>query len=93
MKLQPGRTIVNTPGIAVPLSQVSMPVRTITGMAFAANTDDIHVGDRTVRARPGEQTGLMLDAREAFTFDNVDLAEIWIDGIVALEGVTWLAQI
>ena len=93
MKLQPGRTIVNTPGIAVPLSQVSMPVRTITGIAFAANTDDIHVGDRTVRARPGEQTGLMLDAREAFTFDNVDLAEIWIDGIVALEGVTWLAQI
>lgn len=93
MKLVPGRTIVNTPGIAVPLSLIPKPVKTITGMAFAANTDDIHVGDRTVRARPGEQTGLMLKAREGFTFDDVDLAEIWIDGIVALEGIAWLAQI
>jgi hypothetical protein len=93
MKLFPGRTIVNTPGIAVPLSESSLLVRTVSGFAFAANTDDVHVGDRRVRARVGEASGALLDARESFTFDNVDLSEVWIDAIVANEGVTWLAQL
>lgn len=91
MKPYNARVIVNTPGTAVPLSEAPMRAITVTVVAFAANTEDVHIGARGVRARAGEANGLPIAAREAFTWNDVDLSEIWIDAEVALEGVSCLA--
>jgi len=94
MKPYNQRVIVTTPGQPVPLSQVPRPVKTVTISAFAANTTAIHIGGKEVRARVGEANGLPMNGGtrpDQATFDDVDLADIWIDAITALEGISYLA--
>lgn len=89
-----GRVIVNTPGTPRPLSDVARRVSKVYVAALAGNTTAIHIGGAGVRARAGEANGLPMvggTRPDTATFDNVDLAEIWIDAITAAEGVSYLA--
>lgn len=88
------RVIVFEPGTAVPLYNVSMPVKTVTVAALSGNTTAIHIGGANVRARAGEANGLPMSGGtrpDMWTWTDVDLSQIYIDAITAEEGVSFLA--
>jgi hypothetical protein len=88
------RIIVPTPGKAVPLSDYSLPVKTVTVSALAGNTTAVAIGGASVRARAGEMNGLPMSGGtrpDMWTWTDVDLGTIWVDAITANEGVSYLA--
>ena len=88
------RVVVSTPGKAIPLCDYSMPVKTVTVAALAANTTAIAIGGASVLARAGEMNGLPMNGGtrpDMWTWTDVDLSTIWIDAITANEGVSYLA--
>lgn len=88
------RIIVPAPGKAVPLSEWSMLVKTVTVAALATNTTAIAIGSASVLARAGEMNGLPMNGGtrpDMWTWNDVDLSTIWIDAITANEGVSYLA--
>jgi hypothetical protein len=60
--------------------------------ALDANTDRIYVGGVDASAVASNQRGAPLSAKEQIWFENVDLANVWIDAVVAGEGVSWIAR-
>ena len=88
-----GRQIVPTPGKPVRLTDWSQRVQNVTIWAFPENTGVVYIGGSCVRARAGERRGAPLNGGtrpDAVTFVNVNLYDVWIDAVVANEGVTWL---
>lgn len=94
MKPINNRVIVLTPGKCVPLSEQPMPVKTVTVAALPGNTAVCYIGASGVRARVGEENALPVNGGtrpDMWTWNDVDLADIWIDAVTANEGVTYLA--
>ena len=88
-----GRQVVTAAAAAERLSDVPFIVARVDIFAFDANTDRIYVGGHAVSAVANNQQGAPLSALEQLWFENVDLADIWIDAAVSGEGVTWIARI
>ncbi len=84
-----GRTLVATPGKIVPLSITSQPTTRVTVFALGTNSGEIAIGDKTISAVSGKETGMPLEAKDAITYDNEDLSKIYIDAEVAGNGVRW----
>ena len=94
MKPYNARVIVLTSGKAVPLSEIPLPVKTVTVAALPGNTTVCYIGDASVRARAGEQNGLPINGGtrpDMWTWNDVDLSQIWLDAVTANEGVSLLA--
>ena len=87
-----GRQTVTTAGTPEPLSRVPFAVSRVDLFALDGNTDRIYVGGVDASARAGNQRGAPLSAQEQMWFENVNLANIWIDAAVSGEGVTWIAR-
>ena len=84
-----GRITVEVTGVPVPLSQESQPFAWLIVRGMKNNTDVVHVGSRSVRAKAGFESGIMLRATDEQRFENGDLKDLWVDSIVAGEGVFW----
>lgn len=94
MKPYNSRVIVIAPGTPRPLCDHPFVVKEVTIAALATNTRAIHVGGSGVRARDGEANGLpVLNGQrpDMWTWHDVDLSQVWIDAIIAEEGVSILA--
>ena len=89
----PGRQTVTAAGTAEPLSREPFRVTRVDLFALDANTDRIYVGGPAVSAVASNQQGAPFSAKEQLWFENVDLADIWIDAAVSGEGVTWIARL
>lgn len=91
-----GRKTVTTPGTEVPLSSVSLPlVRKVDVQAELDNTDVVVVGSGNsgsgveVVAALATRRGIALEAGDSYTLYVNDLADVYIDAVVAGEGVTF----
>ena len=91
--LKSGRKVVTAAGKAEPLSEVPFTVAQLDIFALDANIFRVYVGDHAVSGVTSNEQGLPLSAKEQVTFENVDLANIWIDAVLSGEGVTWIARI
>lgn len=97
MTLDSGVKRVKAIGLAESLSAVSMPVNRLHVEAIYDNTSLVYIGGKGTHA--GQRNGASLKGdpdgqRPAgFTFDNIDLADVWIDSLVAAEGVSWMVEI
>lgn len=69
----------------------SRSVSEVEVFARSDNTASIWIGGPNVSADPDYETGVELAPGESYTFDAIDLSEIWIAGTVDGEGVTWNA--
>ena len=83
-----GRAVVTTPGTAVALA-ASTAIKEVTVTSETNNTDLICVGGSTVVAALATQRGTPLYPGDSFTLKSDDLAEVFIDAIVATEGVVY----
>lgn len=77
---------VTTAGSRVALATTTA-IKSVTVKALASNTGLIYVGDSTVSSTNGFQ----LSAGETVSMDIADLATVYIDSAVSLEGVSYLA--
>ena len=91
--LKSGRQAVTTAGTAERLAEDPFRVDRVDIFALDANADRVYVGDHAVSAVASNQQGAPLSAQEQLWFENVDLADIWIDAAVSGEGVTWIARL
>lgn len=82
------RKVVATPGTAVALA-ASTAIKEVTVTAELDNTDVVVAGGSTVVAAPATRRGTPLYAGDSTTIATDDLAEVFIDAIVATEGVTF----
>jgi hypothetical protein len=93
MAVTSGRATVDTPGFPVRLSTMSVRAGRIDIYALRNNTDVVYIGDRDVIAKVGYSRGTPLFVTglrgDVVTLTNVDLSEVWLDSIVADEGVEW----
>lgn len=84
-----GRLTVDTIGHPEPLSDTEMIVAHVDIMALATNTDNIALGAKDVRAIAGNESFWELEPKNIWSLDNVDLSTIYIDAVVAGEGIRW----
>lgn len=87
-----GRKTVTTPGTAEALVSSNTICRKVTIMAELDNTDYVVVGDSTVVAALGTRRGIPLSAGMSITLEVQDLITLYIDAVIATEGVTYLYQ-
>ena len=85
-----GRKTVTTPGTAVPLVAAPTGCRKVIVTALITNTDYIVVGASTVVAAEGTRRGTPLVAGQSIEIDISDVGLIYIDSVVALEGVSFI---
>ena len=96
--IKSGRTIIVTPGNALPLMLESFPVRRVDIFAITGQSGIVAVGDEDISEVTGNETGIPISAGELVTitsFDGrltMDLSQIFIDCDTADQGVRWLAQ-
>jgi len=83
-----GRQVVATPGTAVALA-ASTAIKEVTVTAETNNTDIVCVGGSTVLADLATRRGTPLYAGDSATISADNLAEVFIDALVATEGVTF----
>ena len=83
-----GRQVVATPGTAVALA-ASTTIKEVTITAELTNTDLVCVGGSTVVAALATQRGTPLYPGDSVTLKSDDLAEVFIDAIVATDGVVY----
>lgn len=86
--------IVTVPvaGVAVPLSNVSRLVKSVTVQALTGNTDFVSVGDSTAQLQIIEPRRSMVvwgDNLDHGTAALIDLAEIYVNALVNNEGVSY----
>jgi hypothetical protein len=84
-----GRKTVTTPGTAVVLA-TSTSIKEVTCTAELDNTDVVCVGGSTVIAALATRRGIPLYPGDSVTLIVNDLAIVYIDAMVATEGVTFL---
>lgn len=61
-------------------------------MAELDNTDYVVIGDSTCLADLATRRGIPLSAGNSITLDVQDLYALYVDAVVATEGVTFLYQ-
>lgn len=88
--LHSGTKTVTTAGTRVALAATRTPAAWVMVQALATNTDAIYVGDKTVSTTIGHELPSSTDS-VMFPFSGApgfyDLAQIYIDAAVSLEGV------
>lgn len=92
-KIVSGRTIVKTAGKAVPLTIDSLKVRRIDVFALTNQSGTIAIGDKDISQLTGNENGLPLLTKEAWTELELDLSEVYIDSDADGDGVRWLAVV
>jgi len=97
MTLVSGMKRVAEVGTAVRLSDASQPANRLHLEAIPANTDLIYIGGPTTHGGQPAGMSIMGDATNkkpsGVALDNVNLQDVWIDALVANEGVSWMAEI
>lgn len=83
-----GRKTVPTPGTAVALA-ASTTCKRVTIVAEENNTGVIVVGGSTVVAALATRRGVPLHPLDSHSLDTDDLDEVFIDAMVATDGVTF----
>ena len=83
-----GRQTVATPTSAVALA-ASTTAKLVIITAETNNTDIVCVGGSTVLATLATRRGTPLNAGDSVTLEIDNLADVYIDAIVATEGVTF----
>lgn len=81
---------VATPGSAVQLAAASTRCEEVTVMANLGNTDVVTVGDSTVVGAASGRRGIPLAAGVSVTLALSNLNKVWLDAVVAGEGVSFL---
>lgn len=84
-----GRKTVSTPGVRVTLATISTACKKVDITAFLGNTGIIVVGGATCVAASGARQGYPLAAGDSYFVEIDDLAKIYIDSTVSLEGVSF----
>ena len=86
-----GNKSVITPGVAVPITNVSTPCFLVEIAANFSNVDVITVGSNTVVGAVTGRSGIPLNAGEVFIVTDVDnLNKLWIDAVSGGDGVTYV---
>jgi hypothetical protein len=87
-----GQETVDVPETPQRIVGASVPCRAVIVQALPTNTDYVAVGmSNTVRAGPaGSEAGVQLAGGESVTLAVRDCYLVWIDAVVADEGVTFL---
>jgi len=85
-----GRKTVAVAGTAEKLITAATACRQVTITALLTNTDYVVVGASTVVAAEGTRRGTPLVAGQAITMDIDDVSKIYLDAVVAGEGVSFL---
>lgn len=97
MRLVSGVRRVNAIGHAEPLTDYPLMAMRLHLEAIPANTDLVYVGGPETHAGQPAGSSLMGDATNkkpgGFVFDNVDLQNVYVDALVADEGVSWMAEV
>ena len=83
-----GQKAVTTAGTEVALAASQAILSGVRIKALAANTGDIYVGANPVTS----STGFVLDAGEEVFVEVANLATVYIDSSVNLEGVSYIAS-
>tara|TARA_R110002126_G_scaffold135589_4_gene279898 strand:- start:461 stop:853 length:393 start_codon:yes stop_codon:yes gene_type:complete len=84
-----GRTVVAAPGTAVPLA-AGTTCKTVTVQAEKDNTGDIIVGGSGVVGPLLTRTGSYLSPGDSIDLPINDLNSVYIDAMVAGDGVTYI---
>ena len=84
-----GRQVVAVPGTAVQLSATSVKCQKVEITALF-NTNAVSVGGSTTLATAGSERGKILMAQDSITIFVDNLTKIYIDALVAGEGVTYI---
>lgn len=84
-----GRKTVTSAGTPEALSSTSKAIRKLIVSALTDNTDVIYVGDKTVRAADGSESGVALYASNTIELNIADLKDVFIDVRVGGEGVSY----
>lgn len=87
-EIHDGRQVVTTPGTAVALA-ASTVCKRVTITAETNNTDMVVVGGSTVVAALVTRRGTPLNPGDSYSQDTDNLSEVFIDALVATEGVTF----
>uniref|UniRef100_A0A6M3IM53 Uncharacterized protein n=1 Tax=viral metagenome TaxID=1070528 RepID=A0A6M3IM53_9ZZZZ len=85
-----GRKTVTTPGTAVALVAVATGCRRLVVTALITNTDYVVVGASTVVAAEATRRGTPLVAGQSLELEISDVSLIFIDAVVAGEGVSFI---
>jgi len=83
-----GRQVVAVPGTAVALA-ASTVIKKVTVVAEENNTGIVTVGGSTVVAALATRRGVPLHPLDSHTIETDNLAEVFIDAMVATDGVTF----
>ena len=93
--MRSGRKTILTSGHPEPLSDVSLPTQWLEIEALVSNSPDsaVYVGGKNVHARVGGEMGTRLNTNgiggDRITFNEEDLANVWIDAQNDGEGVSF----
>lgn len=92
-KLTAGTTInLTVPGPAVPLSATSLKVKSVIIQAKVSNADFVFVGDSVAQLQalePRRSLKIWGDNLDHGTAALIDLAEIYVSGLINGDGVTF----
>lgn len=86
-----GRAKTVTPGTAVALAASATPARVVKIKAFADNTDKVVVGSSGVVAALATRKGIELAPGEAVDIRIDDVSKVYVDSVVAGEGVAYVS--
>lgn len=85
-----GRKVVATPGTAVQLSATSTKCQKVEITSIPTNTNTVSVGGSTTLATAGSERGKILFTGDSITIFVDNLTKIYIDALVAGNGVTYI---
>lgn len=86
-----GKITVDVPGTPEPLATESTIVRKVYIKPSRANTDYVAVGDGDVDASEATEQGWSMSDEFPLVLEFADLADIYVDTVVAGEGITFIA--
>lgn len=83
-----GRKTVTTPGTAEAIGSTTS-VKRVHVASLTTNTSYVYVGGSDAKATAGSQNGIPLIGGGSWTFEIDDIADVFIDALVAGEGVSF----
>lgn len=91
-----GRKVVATPGTAVQVSSASVPCQFVRVTALESNQNVVVIGDSGVVAGAdadanSDREGTPLMPNESHDFPVNNPNKLWLDSVIANDGVTWTA--
>lgn len=85
-----GAMVVPVPGVALPIAPISIPAMSVTIKANRTNTNYIYVGGALTATAI---LGFRLSPGETVSLDIDDANKVYIDAVVAGEGVTYIGVV